>query len=108
VGLIVNARCARCGFSREGLRLGATMEQMSGERRSALHLYACVSCRDVAQIEVFLGEELGETRCDRCREPIALTRAFVVTRLKGNKLEGHDCPRCGESALAFVEGGRFL
>ena len=110
MGLIVAARCARCGFERDELRLGATMGQMSGERRSALHLYRCEACHDLAQIELGLGEVPGTPPCDRCAAPLPIVRerAYRIVGMNETKLEGHLCPRCGEAALAFRETGRFL
>ena len=110
MGLILDARCGSCGFARQGLRLGATTAQMSGERRSALHLFACAACRDVAQVELFLGEPRGAPPCDRCGAALALepARELRVVRLAGEKLDGHACPRCGGATLGFEPAGSFL
>jgi hypothetical protein len=110
MGLILDARCARCGFERTSLRLGATVAQMSDDRRSALHLFACRTCRDVAQVELFLGEPRGSPPCDRCGATLSLAREdeFRIAALSGNRLSEHACPACGERALAFVQTETFL
>ncbi len=109
MGLILSARCGRCGFERAELRVGATMEQMSGERRSGLHLHRCDTCRDLATVEIALGEPTAAPPCDRCRAPLVLAATeYRVVRMKGLALDGHSCPRCGEPALVFAERGRFL
>jgi hypothetical protein len=110
MGLIFRARCERCAFERSDLKLGATRAQMSADRRSSVRLFACAACRDVAQVELFLGEPPGSPPCDRCQAPLSLepARELRVAGLKGDRLAGHACPRCGEKALAFTETGRFL
>jgi hypothetical protein len=110
MGLILRASCGRCGLARGGLKVGATTAQMSGERRSALHLFACGPCKDVAQVELFLGEPRVPVPCDRCGEALSLAPAseLRVTTLSGERLAGHACPRCGERALSFEKTGSFL
>jgi hypothetical protein len=109
MGLILSARCGRCDFARTDLRLGASMEQMSGEHRSGVHLHRCRACADLAQVELALGEKPGERRCDRCEAPLELAGTELrIVRMQGLALEGHACPRCGEDQLSFREEGRFL
>ena len=72
--LILRAKCERCGLARDGLQLGATTAQMSGERRSAIHLFACPSCRDLAPArpanplhdQVYSLKDSGKTVFDIC------------------------------------------
>ena len=108
--MIVAARCERCGFERAPLRVGASMAQMSGERRSAFHVFRCGACRGLAEVEVFLGEPSGEPGCDRCRAPLSLLRELEVrvVTMRGLALSGHGCPSCGEPGLTFTETGSFL
>lgn len=85
------------------------MAEMSGERRSARHLYRCLTCREIAEIELALGEPPGAPVC-RCGSPLSLARelAYQIVWLSGNRLEGHPCPRCEARVLSFEEEGRFL
>jgi hypothetical protein len=106
VGLVLSARCTRCELQLEGLRLGATMEQMSGERRSFLHLFRCRSCREITGVELALGE-ISAARCPK-DHPFEKGDEYRIVRMKGLVLEGHACPRCGEATLAFKEEGQFL
>ncbi len=106
MGLILDARCEACGFEHAGLKLGATMEQMSGERRSFLHLLPCVGCGDIATLELALGEPGPDARCPECTA--ALGAAYRIVRMKGLALAGHACPRCRAPHLAFSEAGKFL
>ncbi len=107
MGLILSARCGRCEYASSGLRLGATMEQMSGERRSFRHLFRCRSCREVASVERALGEDEA-VLCEKDGASFAAQDEYRIVKMKGLALEGHACPRCGESALAFSEEGQFL
>ncbi|HZV01061.1 MAG TPA: hypothetical protein VFF73_30380 [Planctomycetota bacterium] len=106
MGLILDARCGACGFEHGGLKLGATMEQMSGERRSFLHLIPCAGCGDVATLELALGEPGPDARCPGCGG--ALGAAYRIVRMKGLALVGHECPRCRAPRLEFTEAGKFL
>jgi hypothetical protein len=109
LGLILGGVCARCGFERSKLRVGATMEQMSGERRSFLHLLRCGACRDIVAVELALGEPAGSPPCPLCGAALEpRSDAYRVVNMKGLALDGHTCPRCGERGLSFHEEGRFL
>lgn len=83
---------------------------MSGERRSAFHLYPCSACRDVVSLEIALGEPPGSPPCGLCGAPLDLSREreIRVVRMNGLALAGHPCPRCGGASLGFTESGRFL
>src|SRR4051812_48023216 len=109
MGLHLDARCDACGLAREGLKVGASLAMMSGERRSSFHLFPCAACRDLAAVELFLGEP-REGSCPSCGVALDLTppRELRVVPMSGLKLEGHPCPRCAGARLGFVERGRFL
>jgi predicted RNA-binding Zn-ribbon protein involved in translation (DUF1610 family) len=85
------------------------MEQMSGERRAFLHLLRCAACRDIATIELALGEPSGTLPCPSCGTALETrSAAYRIVRMKGLALEGHTCPACGEGQLTFREEGKFL
>ena len=85
------------------------MEQMSGERRAFLHLIRCAGCRDIATVELALGEPAGAPPCPTCGAALETkSAAYKVVLMKGLALEGHTCPRCGEEGLVFREEGKFL
>jgi hypothetical protein len=86
------------------------MMMMSGERRSAYHVFPCERCRDVVSIEIALGEPSGAPPCEFCGAPVDVSsqREIRLSTMRGLALGPHGCPRCGAAALAFTEAGKFL
>ncbi len=109
MGLILSAGCSSCGFSRDGLRLGATHEQIGQHDVCARELFAAACCSTVVSVLVYLGQSYPETPCNSCETPLALTpdTRYRVSSMKGEVLAGHTCPACGEPLLAFEKTGSF-
>lgn len=109
MGLHLSAACP-CGYRREGLRLGATHEQIAAHDVSHYELFLTPCCREVQSVLVLLGQPLPAGACARCQAPLDLSAAtrHRVTTLKGERLSGHACPRCGEARLAYEVTGRFV
>ena len=109
MGLILDATCASCGFTRDGLRLGATHEQIAQHDVCAHELFAVACCSTVASVLVFLGQPYPDTSCDACKTPLTLTAEtrYRISTLKGEVLEEHACPVCDRSTLSFQPTGSF-
>lgn len=107
--MYLEARCA-CGYARSGLRLGATHAQIAAHDVSHYELVLAACCGEVQSVLVRLGQPPGQASCERCARPIELAAAarHRVSTLKGERLEGHRCPRCGEQALGYTRAGSFL
>ena len=109
MGLILDAGCDGCGFSRADLRLGATHGQIAEHDVNTLELYGALCCGTLQSVRVFMGQPLPEVPCEACGVNLTLapeTRYRVAT-LKGEVLGGHPCPACGAHRLTFVATGRF-
>lgn len=110
MGLILDARCDRCGFACEGLRLGGTHAQIEAHDVSHLEVYAAPCCRTVQSVQLFLGAPLPTPPCDVCGQGFELApeRRYRISTLKGEVLEGHPCPRCEARGLVFERKGKFV
>lgn len=109
MGLILNADCGSCGFTRSGLRLGATHEQIGQHDVCARELFAAACCSTVVSVLVYLGQPYPDTSCEDCEAPLPLNAEsrFRISTLKGEVLDGHACPGCGKASLAFQRTGSF-
>ncbi|MGE0709322.1 MAG: hypothetical protein AB7N76_26820 [Planctomycetota bacterium] len=109
MGLILDASCA-CGFSAEGLRLGATHEEIARHDVEVAEIFRTACCTTLLSVQVLLGQPLPAPLCPGCGQAVTLApeSRYAIARLSGVRLEGHPCPRCGEPALSFREQRRFL
>mgnify|MGYP001199448757 CR=1 FL=1 len=108
MGLYLSAACP-CGYTRQGLRLGATHGQIAAHDVSHYELFLARCCREVQSVLVLLGQPLPAASCERCQVPLDLAGAqrHRVSTLKGERLEGHICPRCEAPRLGYAVTGRF-
>lgn len=73
-------------------------------------VFATPCCRDLQSVEVVLGQGHAPVPCARCGvefTPSAPDR-YRISRLRGEVLEGHPCPRCGAAVLGFEVTARFV
>jgi hypothetical protein len=110
VGLVLTAACP-CGYRREGLRLGGTHAQIAAHDVSHYELFLAGCCREVQSVLLLLGQPLpAAAACERCEAPLDLATAirYRVSTLKGERLTGHPCPRCGAPELDYEVVDRFV
>jgi hypothetical protein len=110
MGLVLDARCDDCGYACEGLRLGATHEQIAAHDRSHLEVFLAPCCRDLQSVLLVLGAPWPEPPCERCGAPVTLAveRRYRISTMKGEALAGHPCPRCAKTTLRFERAGTFI
>lgn len=109
MGLYLEARCA-CGYAREALRLGGTHAQIAAHDVSHYEVFLAPCCRELQSVLLRMGQPLPATPCDRCGAPLPLEKAHRhrISTLKGERLAGHPCPRCGETRLDYRSTGSFV
>ena len=110
MGLHLSARCAACGYAREGLELGGSHAQIEAHDVSHFEVYAAPCCRALQSVQLFLGAPLPTPACEGCGQPFELgaARRYRISTMKGEVLTGHPCPRCQATELAFETTGKFV
>ena len=109
MGVLLDASCESCELTAQELRLGATVEQMGRHDVARFEIVAVTCCGLVRSVEMPLGQPLPSPPCERCEEPLRLTRdqVFRITTMSGLALTRHRCPACGEATLTFAERASF-
>lgn len=110
MGLILDAACGACGYEGRDLRLGGTHAMIAQHDVAAHELFATPCCREVQSVVCLLGQEYPEARCETCGDAFRPdpARRYRISTLKGERLSGHACPRCGEPRLEFSVRGKFV
>jgi hypothetical protein len=110
MGLFLDAACSACDYRRAGLRLGATHRQIEQHDVCTHELYRLSCCGEVQSVLIYMGQPLPELDCATCGVALdlAVTPRYRVATMKGEVLEDHPCPRCGESRLGFSRRGKFV
>lgn len=109
MGLFLEARCA-CGYSRQALRLGGSHAQIAAHDVSHYEVFEAPCCRELQSVLLRMGESPPATGCDRCGAPLPFAKEHRhrISTMKGEKLDGHRCPRCGEARLGYRSTGSFV
>lgn len=109
MGLILDAGCDSCGFSRRALRLGATHAEIATHDVNTLELFATPCCKSMQSVRVLMGQPYPAPPCEGCAKPLSLAAGerYRIATMKGEVLTGHRCPACGAETLAFEVKGSF-
>ncbi len=111
MGWVLRADCDACGYTQPDLRLGATHTEIGQHDVCHRELHRATCCGAVHSVLAYMGAGYADSACERCGQPLPLdpaTTRYRITTLKGERLEGHACPRCGEERLRFSKTGSFV